>query len=421
MRISRGTSWTAKCLNCCSATSNLILAGLQKGPMKLRISNVPVLYIAMPDVNDERFLRNHPQRVNSQGGISRQLPGGRQLLQEVRSLIDRARRRVAQKINSELVMLNWHIGNCIRIELLRCERAEYGKSIVETLSEKLTQEYGRGYSRAALFRMVKFAEVFPDLEIVSSLMIQLSWTQIIEIIYLKDELRRNFYVEMCVLEGWSVRTLQDKIKRLLFERTAIARKPEDVAQQELKLLRERGELTPDLVFRDPYLLDFLRLTGSYDERDIENAIVREMEQFLLEMGTQFSFVARQKRISVDDADYYLDLQFYHRRLRRLVAIELKLGPFKPEHKGQMEFYLRWLDKYERCEGEEAPVGLILCAGRRRVEEIELLGLNNSDIRVAEIITDELPIPVLSTRFHDAIKKAQEQIAARSVSERSKLS
>jgi predicted nuclease of restriction endonuclease-like (RecB) superfamily len=335
-----------------------------------------------------------------------------ELLEDLRSIIDQARTRVAQHVNTELILLNWHIGKRIRIEILKESRAEYGEQVVNSIAKRLTAEYGRGYSRPALFRMVKFAEVFSDSEIVSTLSRQLSWSHLAEIIYLKDDLRRRFYAEMCRIEGWSVHTLRDKIKRLLFERTAIAKKPEDVAEQELKLLQERGELTPDLVFRDPYLLDFLGLTGAYDEKDLENAILREMEQFLLELGTHFTFVARQKRISIEDADYYLDLLFYHRKLRRLVAIELKLGPFKPEHKGQMEFYLRWLDKYERCDGEEAPIGLILCAGRRRFEEIELLGLTESDIRVAEIITDELPKSVLSTRFHEAIKHAKERLMSR---------
>ena len=203
---------------------------------------------------------------------------------------------------------------------------------------------------------------------------------------------------MCAIEGWSVRTLQDKIKRMLFERTAIAKKTEDVAEQELKLL-QRGELTPDLVFRDPYLLDFLGLTGAYNEKDVENAILREMEQFLLELGTHFSFVTRQKRVIVDGDDYYLDLLFFNRKLHRLVAIELKLGPLRPDYKGQMELYLRWLDKHERCDGEEAPIGLILCTGKSRPEQIELLGLDTSDIRVAEFITEELPKEVLTKQFH----------------------
>ncbi len=336
---------------------------------------------------------------------------GDDLLKDLRSLIDQARTRVAQQVNTELVTLYWHIGTRIKTEILREERAEYGKQVLETLGRQLNLEYGRGFNRTALTRMVQFAELFPDWKIVATLSHKLGWSHFIELLPLDNELKRSFYAEMCSIEGWSVRTLRDKIKRMLFERTAIAKKPEDVAEQELKLLHERGELTPDLVFRDPYLLDFLGLTGAYDEKDVENAILREMEQFLLELGTHFSFVARQKRIMVDFDDYYLDLLFFHRKLRRLVAIELKLSAFKPDYKGQMELYLRWLDKHERCEGEEAPIGLILCAGKSKANLIELLGLDTSDIRVAEFITDELPKEVLANRFYEAIRHARERFTA----------
>ena len=286
------------------------------------------------------------------------MTGGTRTGNTTRSLIDQARTRVAQQVNTELVLLYWHIGNRIRTELLQDKRAEYGQQALDTLGRQLTLEYGRGFERSSLSRMVRFTELFGDFQIVATLSHKLSWSHFRELLPIDNELKRNFYAEMCSIEGWSVRTLQDKVKRMLFERTAVAKKPEDVAEQELKLLRERGELTPDLVFRDPYLLDFLGLTGAYDEKDVENAILREMEQFLLELGTHFTFVARQKRIMLDFDDYYLDLLFYHRKLRRLVAIELKLGPFKADYKGQMELYLRWLDKYERCEGEESPIGLI---------------------------------------------------------------
>lgn len=334
----------------------------------------------------------------------------------MRSLIDQAREKVAKQVNTELVILNWSIGERIRHELLQSKRAEYGKQVLTALASKLTAEYGRGFDKSALSRMVRFAELFPDRQIVATLSQKLGWSHFRELLPLEDELKRSFYAEMCFVESWSVRTLQDKIRRLLFERTAISKKPEHIAKQELQLLQERGELTPDLVFRDPYLLDFLGLTDAYDEKDLENAILHEMELFLLELGTHFSFVARQKRIMVDGEDFYLDLLFYHRKLRRLVAIELKLGSFKPEHKGQMELYLRWLDRHDRCVGEEAPIGLILCAGQAKSEQIELLGLNETDIRVAEIVTEELPKSVLAKKFHDAIRHARETIGSTEVQE-----
>ncbi len=200
---------------------------------------------------------------------------------------------------------------------------------------------------------------------------------------------------------------------MLYERTALSRKSEKLIQQELATLREEDRMTPDLVFRDPYFLDFLGLTDPYSERDLEAAILRELERFLLELGTDFSFVARQKRITIDNEDYYLDLLFYHRSMRRLVAIKLKLGKFQAADKGQMELYLRWLDKYERREGEESPLGLILCA-EKTAEHVELLRLETSGIRVAEYLTELPPRPLLEAKLHEAIRLAREQIAAREV-------
>jgi predicted nuclease of restriction endonuclease-like (RecB) superfamily len=236
---------------------------------------------------------------------------------------------------------------------------------VQTLSAQLTAEYGKGFSRTNLFSMVRLAEAFPDQRIVQTLSVQLGWSHFYQIIYFDDDLNRDFYAEMCRLERWSVRTLRDKIRDQMYERTAIAKKPEKVIRADLDALRDTDRLTPDLVFRDPYVLDFLRLPADFQEADLEQAILRELETFLLELGGDFAFVARQKRMTVDGTDYYLDLLFYHRRLRRLVGVELKLGAFTAADKGQMELYLRWLKRYEWRDGEEEPIALILCAGKCR--------------------------------------------------------
>jgi predicted nuclease of restriction endonuclease-like (RecB) superfamily len=335
------------------------------------------------------------------------------LIKDIRSLIESAHSRAATAINTEMVMLYWHIGERIRRDILGNERADYGKRIVHMLSEKLTTDYGRGFTRTNLFNMIRFSEVFPEREIVHALSGQLNWTHFREIIYLEDNLKRDFYSEMCRIERWSTRTLRAQIQGMLYERTALSKKSEKFIQQELAVLREEDRMTPDLVFRDPYFLDFLGLSDTFSERDLEAAILRELERFLLELGTDFTFVARQKRITIDGVDYYLDLLFYHRGMRRLVAIELKLGKFQAADKGQMELYLRWLDKYERREGEESPLGLILCA-EKTAEHVELLQLETSGIRVAEYLTELPPRPLLEAKLHDAIRLAREQIAAREV-------
>lgn len=322
------------------------------------------------------------------------------LLADIRSLIEAARAHVAQTANATLTLLYWRVGQRIRTEVLQHRRAEYGAEILATLSQELARDYGRGFAEKSLRRMVQFAEVFPDEEIVVSLIRQLSWTHFIALIPLQDPLQRKFYTQMSAAEGWSVRTLRERIGSMLYERTAISRQPRKQIEQELAALRDSERMSPALLLRDPYLLDFLGLSDTWAERDLEAAIAREMESFLLELGAGFSFIARQKRIQLDDDDFYIDLLFYNRLLRRLVAVELKLGPFKAAYKGQMELYLRWLDKHERQPGEEPPLGIILCTGGKR-DQIELLELGAAGIHVAQYLTQLPPREVLVQRLHEA--------------------
>jgi predicted nuclease of restriction endonuclease-like (RecB) superfamily len=332
----------------------------------------------------------------------------RKLLAELRGLIEATRARVAQAVNSAQVLLYWQVGHRILSEILRRRRAAYGDQIVATVSRELTADYGRGFAEKSLRRMVQFARVFADREIVAALSRQLSWSHFVEIIPLESDLQREFYAEMCRVERWSVRTLRKKIDGMLFERTALSRQPDALIRRELAALREGDLLTPDLVFRDPYLLDFLGLKDTYNEKDLEAAILRELEAFILEIGTDFAFVARQKRITVDDEDYYLDLLFYHRGLRRLVAVELKLDRFRAADKGQMELYLRWLEEHDRRPGEEAPLGLILCAGKSN-EHVELLRLDESGIRVAAYLTELPPKRLLEQKLRETAGRARARL------------
>ncbi len=340
--------------------------------------------------------------------IAKSLVHNKDLIAELREMILQARREVAQRVNSALVILYWKIGSRIRRDILKEKRAEYGKEIVSALGRQLSEEFGSGYSEKNLWHMLRFAEVFPKEEIVYALSRELSWTHFRRIIYLEDSLKREFYAEMCRIERWSTRTLEKKISSMLFERTALSRKPKELAKQELAQLQKEDKLTHDLVFRDPYFLDFLGLKDTYSEKDLEAAILREIEAFILELGLGFTFVARQKRITVDNEDYYLDLLFYHRKLRRLVAIDLKLGKFQASDKGQMELYLRWLEKYEKQPEEETPIGLILCATKSE-EHIKLLQLDKSGIRVAEYLTELPPREMLEKKLHQAIKMARERL------------
>ncbi len=335
-----------------------------------------------------------------------------ELVADLRHLIDAARQRAAVAVNAELTLLYWQVGNRINREVLGDERARYGEQVMATLADHLTHTYGRGWSKRNLANMCLFAQCYPGVEIVQTLSAQLSWSHFVLLIGLKDSLQRDFYSELCRLERWSVRQLQERIQSMLFERSAISRQPEQTIQADLQTLREGGQPSPELLLKDPYLLDFLGLNDRYLERDLEDAILRELEQFLLELGAGFTFVARQKRIQIDDEDFYIDLLFYNRKLKRLVAIDLKLGRFKAEYKGQMELYLRWLAKHEQEPEESPPLGIILCAGKQQ-EQIELLELDGSGIHVAEYLTVLPPREVLQTRLQQSVEKARARIGAAS--------
>ena len=334
--------------------------------------------------------------------------GAKALLADVRGMILEARQTVARGVNAALVVLYWNIGQRIRRDILKEKRAEYGEQIFHSLSGKLAAEFGRGFTKTNLFNMVRFAEVFPDSKIVHALSGQLSWTHLRRITYLDDPLKRDFYAEMCRIERWNTRTLNQKVQSMLFERTALSKKPAKLMAMELKKLREEDKLSPDLVFRDPYLLDFLRLKDTYAEKDVEAAILREMEAFILELGVGFCFVERQRRMQIDGRDYYLDLLFYHRKLRRLIAMDLKIGDFEAGDKGQMELYLNWLKRHE-CEADEAePMGMILCAGKT-AQHVELLELEKSRIHVATYWTKVLPKKLLERKLHDAVRLARARL------------
>ncbi len=336
------------------------------------------------------------------------IDAGIPLFQEIRQLIDAAKQRAAVAINTEITLLYWQIGHRIQTEILQGQRAEYGKQIIASLSQQLTQAYGKGWSEKHLRHCLRLVETFPNAQIVSTLCRQLSWSHLRIFVYMDDLLKREFYIEFTQLEHWSVRQLQERINSMLYERTALSRKPEETIRHDLEQLRQTQQISPDLLLKDPYILDFLDLSDRYLEKDLEDAILRDIEQFLLELGAGFTFIARQKRLQIDNDDYYIDLLFYNRKLKRLVAIDLKLGNFKPEYKGQMELYLRWLAKYEQETDEQPPLGIILCAGKKQ-EQIELLELDKSGIHVAEYLTVLPPKEVLQAKLQQAIATARRRL------------
>lgn len=328
------------------------------------------------------------------------------LYSDVCQIIDSTRTRIATTVNAEACWLHWHIGKRIKEDVLYNKRAEYGKEIVKKLSELLTKKYGKGWSDRKLLHCIRAAYTFSKDEIVYAVRTQLTWTHLRSLMFIEDELKRMFYMEMARIENWDTRTLDKKIDGMLYERTALSRKPEELIRKELKEIQATNTLTPDTVFRSSYFLDTLGLTDSYSEKDLEDAILVNLQSFIKEMGNDFAFLDRQKRITVDAVDYKIDLLFFHRGLKRLVAIDLKLGKFKPKYEGQMLLYLRYLNKNERKEGEGSPIGLILCS-QGNTEHIEYLMLEESNIKVAQFYTQLPDKKVLSEKLHKAIAIAKE--------------
>lgn len=326
--------------------------------------------------------------MENKGNINQNL-STQSLISDLRQIVEQCRNRVAMNVNAELTMMYWHLGERINRETLGNQRAEYGKQIVSTVSAQLQHEYNsKGFASRNIHRMMQFAQQFPDVKIVTTLSTQVTWSHVVEILPLSDDVQREFYLTLAASERWSVRRLRKEIDGMLYERTAISSKPDEMIKKELSQLREEQALSPDLVFKSPYFLEFTGLKGMYSEKSLEDSLITHLEQFIIELGNGFSFVARQKRMIIDGEDFYLDLLFYHRRLHRLIAIDLKLGRFKAQYKGQMELYLRWLEKYEKEHGEESPLGLLLCT-EGSDEQIELLQLDKSGIKVAQYLT-ELP-------------------------------
>ena len=322
------------------------------------------------------------------------------LFAEISEMIEQGRRTVAAQVNNTAILTFWRVGKRVNEVVLQNKRAEYGKQIVSTLSTQLKEKYGRSFELRNLRRMMQFADEFPDAEIVSTLSTQLSWSHFIELLPLKTSEARLYYAKDAAERHLGVHQLRQMISRKSFER-------KEIANTQIN----SPETLPLDTFKDPYLFDYMGLNDEYLEADLEAAVLRELEKFILEFGKGFAFVARQKRVIIDGIDFHLDLLFYNRNLKRLVAIELKQGRFQADFKGQMELYLKWLNRYERQEGENEPIGLILCAEGNR-EQIELLEMDKSGIMVAQYWTALPPKAEFEQKIHSLLAETRERLERR---------
>ena len=302
----------------------------------------------------------------------------------VTEIIDNSKKQVAVYVNAHSSMTFWNVGKYIIEDLNYQTYSAYGQKILATLSQRLMARYGKGFTYSALTRMMKVARIYNDPEMFATLSQTLTWSHFLELITIEDDTKRLFYQQMGIAEHWSVNQLRNKQDEMAYERSLLAVKPDDMMVKTLENISPH-HMEPDVVLKSSYVLDFLGLSGYYSEEDLENAIAKQLESFILELGQGFAFLERQKRFTIDGTDYYLDLLFYHRRLKCLVAIDLKLGKFKPQYKGQMELYLKYLEKYEMQPDENKPVGLLLCS-EGNTEHIELLMLDEDNIKVGQYLT-----------------------------------
>ncbi|MEI6287268.1 MAG: PDDEXK nuclease domain-containing protein [Bacillota bacterium] len=330
------------------------------------------------------------------------------LYRDIKTIIEDAKMQAVLQVNRALVIAYWNIGKLIKETVVEGDRAGYGKETLKQLGARLSIDYGAGFSEGNLSRMAKLYSCFYEKEILETLSQELSWSHFVEFIKVDDELKRDFYITMCANERWSVRTLRERMNSLLFERTAISRKPDETIRNDLALLKNEHKMTTSLFLKDPYFLDFLELKDNYGEKDIEDAIIMELEKFILEFGNDFAFLSRQKRIQIGGNDYYIDLLFYHRKLRRLIVVELKLGDFMPEYKGQVELYLKYLSKYEKQDNEEAPIAIILCSGKDN-DVVELMDLEQDNIHISEYWLKLPPREILQQKLHKAVELAKAKI------------
>lgn len=330
-----------------------------------------------------------------------------QLYNDLCGIIDDVRGRIATYVNTGICLTNWYVGKRIKEDVLYNQRADYGKQVLKNIAKQLVNKYGSGWGYEKLKHCVRSAYLFSEDEIRYATSTQLNWTHLRILMAVSDNLARQFYMEMCNIERWSTRTLEEKIDEQLYERTAISRRPEEVIKQELQKVRETHAVVPDLVFRSSYFLDMLGLPDMFSEEELETAVLNQVEEFMHELGSDFTLVERQKRITVDAVDYKMDLVFFHRTLRRFVVVDLKLGKFKPSYEGQMLLYLRYLNKNERHDWEESPIGIILCS-EGNTEHIEYLMLDESSpIKVAQYYTQLPDKKVLAERLQRAIAIAKE--------------
>ena len=300
------------------------------------------------------------------------------MIAEIRDIMNSARQNVATQVNNELINAYWNIGRVIvEHEQENQERAKYGENTLKQLSKALTKEFGKGFSRSNLQNMRSLYLAYPKCQTLSG---KLSWSHYCELLFISDDDRRSFYEKECVRSGWSVRELKRQISTSLYERLLLS---DGKANKEKVLeLAEKGQeiSTPEDIVKDPYVFEFLGIPDKKPmmESELEKALVRQIEDFLLELGRGFMFVGTQQRVTLNNTHYYVDMVFYNKELHAYVLIELKIAKLMPEAVGQLNMYLNYYAAEINEEWDNPPIGIILCTDKNNVSaEYALGGLTNN--------------------------------------------
>ena len=300
----------------------------------------------------------------------------------IRNSVITAQSRIYNAVNSAMVQAYWEIGEQIYIACGENERAEYGKGLLKYLSEKLTSEFGAGFAVRNLQMMRKFYLMYQNANTLCS---QLSWSHYRILMRISDDKRREWYTEECAKSGWSVRQLERQINTMFYERL-LSSKEKDAVAAEIQTTEPKHEY--EKIIRDPYVLEFLDLPENphFYEKDLEQAIIDHLQKFLLELGRGFSFVARQKKISFDGRHFYIDLVFYNYILKCFVLIDLKLGDLTHQDLGQMQMYVNYYTRELMNEGDNPPIGIVLCADKSDAIVKYTLSENDTQIFASKYMT-----------------------------------
>ncbi len=312
---------------------------------------------------------------------------------EVVQMIHEARNNAIKNVNTELIKLYWNIGEYINKKI---ESAEWGDAVVDHLADYIQKKHSefKGFTRRGLYRMHQFYKTYPKNKFVSALLTQINWTNHLLILSkTKTKKEREFYLSLAVKEKYTTRELERQIDNGYYERTTLSKK---------KVSSAMTQIHPDItnVFKDTYVLDFLNLPHDFSEKNLQQSIVSNLKNFILEFGKDFAFIGEQYRIQVGNNDYFIDLLFYHRVLRCLVLVELKIDDFKPEYLGKLNFYLEALDRDVKKEGENPSVGIILCKSKDDEVVEYALSRNLSPALVSEYKTKLIPRKVLQKKLHE---------------------